>query len=232
MTPRRDDLAFHSVADFALGPTERACLIGKTGSGKTTLAEQLCACHADVVVLDTKTTIRKDALSGKKWAGYECHRELRALFQSDAHYLVWTPTTFRDSVFAEECYRFLSWVYARKHCLLYLDEATSIVSGNDMPDPLVDIIARGRELEIACLIGTQRPKFIPNLLFTESEWHYVFQLKHADDRFKVEEMSGIDGDLLSTRALPPRYFYVTGDRLEYPAGPLKISLDSGSEVVS
>jgi DNA helicase HerA-like ATPase len=69
--------------------------------------------------------------------------------------------------------------------IIYIDEVADITPPRRAPPPLSRAIRTGRQLGIGVWCGTQRPKDIPSVVFTEAEHFFVFELGWEDDRKKV-----------------------------------------------
>lgn len=196
--------------------TDRAALVGQTGTGKTTLARFLCSQRPYVVVLDPKGLIH--------WPGYEVHTSLSQLVKSQAARLTYRPL-YHELQSEETIDAFFEWVYRRQNTLLYIDEVYAIAKGDQYPWHYGACLTRGRELNIAVYTATQRPARVPQIVFSESEHVYCFKLKLPRDRERVEEMAAIEADAIA--ALPKHHFFYAPQ--DGPiVGPLKIRLASGA----
>lgn len=199
------------------GETDRAVIVGKTGSGKTVLAQALCDAQPYVVVLDTKGTIR--------WPGYTLVRSLAAAMKlrSDrAPKIIYRPDVhaLRDM---DDIERFFQWCYMRGNCCVYVDEVLSIATASTYPFWFAGILTRGRELGTQMYCSTQRPFRCPRLVFSESENAYVFPLPLAQDRQRVEEDCGIaveDQDALA------KYQFLYARQDDEPRGPFRLQIPS------
>src|SRR6266516_4899548 len=159
------------------GLTDRAAFVGQTGSGKTTLAEHICRLRPFVVVLDSKGTV--------EWKGYQLHRRLETLVQSTAPKLVYRPVY--DELSSDETVDlFFNWIYQRKNTTLYVDEIYSVAHGDVYPPHYGACLTRGREVGVVVYTATQRPAFVPQIMFSEAEHVYCFYLKMPRDRERVE----------------------------------------------
>jgi hypothetical protein len=191
--------------------TDRAVIIGHTGSGKTVLAKHLLQWKPYTVVYDSKGTI--------DWPEYELHTNLRSIGNTLYPRLIYRPDI--DSQNENIVEKFFEWVYERRNTTLYVDEVYSIASRTYMPKYYQAILTRGRERNTVAWNSTQRPKEIPKFLLSESEHYYIFRLRLPQDRKEVEEVSGIDSQAIYD--LPAHTFLYSnaaGDKL--PA--MKLSL--------
>lgn len=178
-------------------PNERATLIGKTGSGKTTLARYLLEPFKYIVVLDLKGTIN--------WASYKVVSDFKRLTKEKEPRLVFRPSAklLRDEKLIDD---FFWWIYQRKNTCLYVDEVYSVVSGNWLPNGYHAILTRGRERNITLLNSTQRPTRIPTEVLSEVERIFVFRLRMFRDR---EKLLNIDSEFedQGIANLPNKFFY-------------------------
>lgn len=194
------------------GVTDRAAFVGQTGSGKTTLAENICKLRPYVVVLDPKGTVN--------WQGYELHRNLDSLTQSKAAKLTYRPV-YDELANDETMDLFFRWVFERRNTTLYVDEIYAVAHGDVYPPHYGACLTRGREVGVVVYTATQRPAFVPQIMFSESEHVYCFYLKMPRDRERVEAMTGIDKREI--HSLPKhRFLYAPQDG--EPVGPLTLRL--------
>jgi hypothetical protein len=120
----------------------------------------------------------------------------------------------------------VEWVLARGYTTLYLDELYAWQFRGSEPLPaLWAAITRGRELGVEVWASTQRPYRIPMAMLSEAEHYYVFRLRDEASRLRVEELTGLDADVL--RRLPKWDFYYVGDG--DPLGPLRLALDNSPQ---
>ena len=160
---------------------ERAFIAGRTGSGKTTLTEFILRHYQYVVVFDTKGLIR--------WQGFEKHTEIATLVRSSHSHLVYSPRweEFKDKATVEG---FFEWVYRRGNTYLYVDEGMSILDIHRMPEFYEAIYFRGRELGTGVITSSQRPTELPQVILSEAEHFYIFQLQLPQDLNKIEGILG------------------------------------------
>lgn len=162
---------------------DRAAIVGRTGSGKTTLAEFVLRHYAYVAVLDTKGLLQ--------WRGYQRFESFAEVERARHHHLIYAPSwnehPARDR---ESVDRFFEWLFARGNTVVYVDEVMSITRGNDMPEFYLAAITRGREFGIGVHSSTQRPKQIPQVVLSEAESFFVFSLQLPQDRERIQEVVG------------------------------------------
>lgn len=178
----------------------RAVFVGKTGCGKTTLAERVCGQFINVCVLDSKGDL--------DWKGYRVFTELNELFSAKETRLVWRPNPYEQN---EQSYdKYFKWIYDRKHTVCYVDEVLAICkSSQDMPFWFRAILTRGRSRGVASFNSTQAPVYVPHWILSQAEHYFVFRMKLETDREKVEKITGIPRKMLNE--LSNHQFYYAND---------------------
>lgn len=171
---------------FRIQPYERIALIGKTGTGKTTLGKAYAAGFQNVLVLDTKGTF--------EWSGVPIYTEFdkfRKETDEQSGRFIYRPKDiemngdFMDS--------FFEYAYKRKNTVVYVDELAQVaemIGGDGISPNWQNIMQRGRELKVGIFNSTQRPKSIPLMALSEAEHTFCFRLKLEDDRKRVAEFMG------------------------------------------
>jgi len=207
------------LEEIAPGMTDRAAFVGQTGSGKTTLAQEVCRLRPWVVAFDPKGML--------EWDGYERHERLAALTKAKRPRLIYRPV-YDELADEETVDAFFEWVYERRNCVLYVDEVYAIAQGDSYPWFFGACLTRGRERGIAVYIASQRPSRVPQVMLSESEHVYTFNLKLPQDRERMADVTGLDE---TTLQLPKHEFWYAPQVGEV-RGPLKLSLgkSSGSSV--
>lgn len=191
--------------------TDRAVLVGQTGTGKTTLARYLLEYRKFVIIYDAKGLI--------KWQGYKRLTTLRAIYKCREPRIIYAPVAseLRDETYHEAFFRF---IYERKNTLCYVDETYAVTRGEIIPPSYHACLTRGRERNISVISSTQRPMYIPNVVLSESEHFYVLFLKMPQDRKKIYEATGLEPEKIAL--LQKRYFYYTN--FDKQRGPLTLQI--------
>ncbi len=193
----------------------RAVFVGKTGCGKTTLAEKVCAQFTNVCVLDSKGDL--------EWQGYKIFTDLNEVINAPKEItrIVWRPNPHEQN---EQTYdKYFKWIYDRKNTVCYVDEVLAICKNSqDMPFWFRGILTRGRSRGIGSFNSTQAPVYVPHWILSQSEHYFVFRMKLPTDREKVEKITGIPRVMLNE--IPNHEFYYANDS-EYFPRKLKLRLN-------
>lgn len=167
-------------------------IAGKTGSGKTFLAEELLKSAKRLVVFDIKNNLqeRMNLVPDNKdnWRkfirGKDIRLQIRAPLLSTSEFADYYDKQFRK-------------VFYGADCVVYIDELYGVTQGSQSLSPFFTALyTRGREPvkdkrgsiiagNIGIIASTQRPAHIPIFCMTESEHFFVFQLQNPDDRSKL-----------------------------------------------
>ena len=166
---------------FMIKRDERVLFLGRTGSGKTTLADRMIrSLGYRTVVLDPK--------HAWEFPGYKLVED----YDPDEHTLrqLFRPRDTERSGWADAD-GFLRSVWAtRVPTVVYVDEITKLSTRYKTLPILEDIVRLGRQVGIAGWYASQRPRDCPSMFFTESEHWFAFDLRNGDDRKRVAEYLG------------------------------------------
>lgn len=164
-------------------PTERAVIVGKTGSGKTTLATALVNTYHHVFAWDIKGEL--DLLGAHE---VKDPQELESKKVRDWDRIVYRPEPEFDTEDWNEAV--LAWVYDRKNTTLYIDEIYALMRRSQAPEWYRAILTRGRSRRIRTISCTQRPAWIPLAVLSEAEHYVCFELNLLEDRKRMAALMG------------------------------------------
>jgi hypothetical protein len=179
------------VAIANLKPNERYAFIGKTRSGKTSLAMVLGGTFAmslpapwEVWWLDTKNDpadIRKLREWGFRNAASTSDRTETGGLPNAVYYLI-KPVKGEDDSVVKQSQQIIERAYERHHVLLIIDEyAQVIVSKQSAGQALLNVFQRGGGLNVGLIGLTQEPVFIPRQLISQSTHLVLFNLSYPRD---------------------------------------------------
>lgn len=170
--------------DARTGHAQRILVVGRTQSGKTTLVKQLVGGYSSLVVIDPKRRFelpgvvvvdRDPRLFAQTWP----QRHRRVVYRPD-------PNAERSADAGLVIRRVLR--YGRT--ALVIDEAMALCTQGWIQPDYKNAITQGAELLVPVYSLTQRPVGVHNVLLTEAEHFFVFDLQSATDRDKVADFVG------------------------------------------
>lgn len=197
----------------------RVFIAGKTGTGKSYLAETYLRGYKYVVKLDTKGETLERKREGKSaWRGLVegkdftvCYK-LQELQFANTDKIIYCPDFEEQTM--EYYDSFFEWVYNRENCIVWIDELMSICP-NSMRYPLYlkAIMTRGRSKNVGVWALTQRPVDIPAIVTANSEIFISFDLMLEQDRYKMAYVTGVPDFKYrpSSPAYPYAYWYFQAD---------------------
>lgn len=152
--------------------------MGKTGSGKTTLARHLMSQRPYSIVLDTKGDL--------SWSGFKQTESVAEAF-GQTHCILRPKDRRSIYMFYEQAYEEGGWS-------VYTDEVYQIGHGTiySFPAYFVRGLTAGRSRGETMVTSTQRPRFLPQFTITESTHIFVFELNSKEDRKAISRLVGND----------------------------------------
>lgn len=163
---------------------QRAIVVGRTGSGKTTFSKSVITQFPFVVAMDPKGRFNLP------WG---------RIAQSPDQLYRMEPRPFEPQIYRPErrYYRdqeawnsVFDLVYRRQNTTLYVDEVEGVIDAPRVPDAYEDCISRGRELNIRVISCNQRPTLIPLRLLTEADHYVMYRLQWEDDVKRMATLMG------------------------------------------
>ena len=174
---------------------QHVAILGKTGSGKTTLALELCrlriaARGAMVGVLGTKArdqTLRK--------TGWPIVREWPPTYaQMQTHHVIFWPAYSRPSTAKStttpRVVEILDEVMLAGGWTLFVDEMAYLVETLGLRQVLDEYWNGARSSGISLIAGTQRPAWLARSAVSQTDWTVCFRINDQDDRLRAGEILG------------------------------------------
>ena len=166
-------------------PGKRALILGKTGSGKTIGASWLLSrSPGRWVILNAKYDEFLSQLGPHvEWDAKSIIKATKKNRVVVAH-----PKDFKadelDDVLFELC-------ESRHSISVFIDELMYLHKGNGTAGPgLLGLLTRGRSRKQSFIGCSQRPAYLSNFCYSESEYFGVYKLKLPDDWKKIIAFSG------------------------------------------
>jgi len=179
-----------------IGTDEHVFIPGKTGSGKSFLAEVYLAGFNHVVKLDTKGEVFERRKKKQPiWRGLVEGKDFTVIERLKDIDKVETPKIIYAPVFEEQTLEYydslLKWVYLRENTTIWIDELMSIAEVSKYPPYLKALMTRGRSKDASVWALTQRPMDIPTIVLANTTHFFVFNLNLPQDRKKMAETTGM-----------------------------------------
>jgi hypothetical protein len=168
---------------------ESVFVAGRTGSGKSFLAQKYLTGYPAVIALDTKEDLNWVEVPPDDLIIIEHLEDLPAAAREKEFKIVYRPALDEMKFeFYEEFFRFC---YLHKNLIVWVDEVMSICpDAFKCPEYYKGILTRGRSRNTAVWSCSQRPSGIPQVIMSESKHFYVFDLNMPQDREKLAKVTG------------------------------------------
>lgn len=162
---------------------DRVAIIGRSGTGKTTLLRHLIRAYPRGLALDPK---RRLYLPG--W------EPLEGATAAVTGWPTGWPRVIARPGLAEDTRAWLDAVCRRAYqvgsAVVAVDELAGIASAANPPVWLDVLQTRGRESALTTVIATQRPRRIPLTVISEAEHVFSFDVSHPTDRAFLADVFG------------------------------------------
>lgn len=177
--------------------SEHVLICGKTGTGKSVVAEVYLAGDDSVVKLDTKGEYYERKKKGQPpWRGliegrdYTVVFKLEDLDKAPTGKIIYVPNP--DEMNEQYYDALMKWVYQREDTRLWIDELMEVCpSYMKYPFHLKALYTRGRSKEATIWACTQRPNDIPAVVFGMSTHFFIFNMNLPQDREKLVKGTGM-----------------------------------------
>jgi hypothetical protein len=199
-----------------IAPNDRVIILGRSGTGKTVLAQKLLLLVRNAIIVDTK-------MNDPGWDAVGEEVLARKIYKTGAGRWWWKPS---DEFLADEdnAEQFFAWCYRRNgRRVVYLDELLDVAPrANSFPVSLKLLATRGRSAGVGLWSTTQRPVDVPKFALTEANHYFVFYLSDDDDQKTAQKMAGAHFDFARIKG-NFGFYYI--DAKGNVFGPSVITLD-------
>lgn len=176
------------MAELTLTNDYRVGAIGRQGSGKSFLMQQLLEPQPRVIIVDSKHSVN--------WKGYHLTSnpaaallEKKVIFRPEGR----IPDTFWEDV--------MDVLHEEGGGIIYIDELSEVCNANTMPAGLRSMFRMGRELGVGVWWAAQSATEITNTALRQSDVLILFLNLGASDRDKVIKIAGDIGEVTAHLAL-------------------------------
>lgn len=174
---------------------EHVCIIGSTGSGKTTLARDLLMWRRYVVYLQSKT----DDLI---WRGFRTAKQLKDIDLTESTRWKLRPSLARQGV---EFWDAMDMAYREGGWTVYMDEMYWL-KHLGIEGKAVILLTQGRSEHVTCVVGVQRPAWVTRFAFSETRHFFSFGMNDDRDIVAIREITGSKEFAQEVRGLAPYQF--------------------------
>lgn len=170
-------------------PNESVFVPGRTGSGKSFLAQKYLSGYPAVIALDSKEDLTWSEIPPDQLNIITHLADLPTAAAGDYCKVIYRPDV--KEMTAEFYESFFEYCYKRKNCLVWVDEAMAVCPNPyKIPEYYKAILTRGRSRNTAVWSLSQRPSGIPQIIMSESKHFFCFDLNMPQDREKLAQVTG------------------------------------------
>lgn len=200
------DVFLDQVWDYE--PGEHVTILGKTGSGKTYLAQQLLQRTASPELPAVCLVLKARDKTVDQWRKKVEYKKVTFWSQPVTKwhpkqpdgYVVWPRHSFKTGIDDLNHYRVFEHAimdnYRRGGRIIFADEATGLQRIGLTPE-METVWERGRAHEAGLWVTSQRPTFISSHAYTQASHVFLGMIKDKRARDRFGEISGLDRNLVS-----------------------------------
>ena len=177
-------------------PNKHVFVCGRTGTGKSYLAEQYLKGYDYVVKLDTKDETDERYMEGHSpWEGLEENkdftvcRSIDELDDIDTKKIIYVPPYEEQT--EDNFNQFFAWIFERGNTILWIDELMSIGTSSRYPRELGRLYQQGRSKGVGIWACSQRPSGVPLIATSSTSYFFVFDQTLPQDRKRLVETTGM-----------------------------------------
>ena len=197
--------------DQEITRSEHVFVSGGTGSGKSALVELYLAGsnYPYVVKIDTKGEYFERKAAGlPPWKNliegedYQVIFKLKDLDRAEKAKIIYCPD-YDEQEFAYYD-AFFKWCYERQNTTIWVDELMSICDNpHRIPRMMKAVYTRGRSRQTCVWACSQRASEIPNIILSNTQVFFIFQMNIEADRMKLVKMT----DQKEFMIKPQKYYF-------------------------
>jgi hypothetical protein len=208
-------------------------IVGMTGSGKTTFAQQILPFRGYVVVFATKAKddslyrplerlgfVIRDEWTPTDWEEtgerYVIFRPMRPGERPTRDVLERQAEAFRDALLD---------IFVTGGWCCYFDEVRYLADDLGLARELNVLWLQGRSNNVTMVASTQRPVAVPRNMFEQATWILTWRVSDKDDRVRTAEYTGpLAPQVRVTAGMLPRHEFLAVKKYDDVAVRSKVEL--------
>ncbi len=176
-------------------------ILGRSGSGKSYLAQKIIALYPRVIIFDS---LYEYSETGEIQHDFEGFSEFMLKHENEQSFRTVVQFGVENSHQNEEFEQMLRVAYYRGRCAIFIDEVQNFSTVHIIPEWLRQVVLTGRHQEIALIFTTQRPGELHKTLLSQSNKIFCGNLHSQVD---IKTMSNyLDRPAEEIANLPDRKF--------------------------